>query len=283
MKRVFGPQFIPPPTTQDAPWLIPFEVGAAKGIYGTGTVNKFGINEDIDDVELTVYQAHSVGGPIRAALSQANLSSVYISSGNVLDVGQLYTVQGLDANWDFQSVDVNLGAIAGGGGGSGTETVLVGEVGNWVRVFRAFNASSSPTSGIVYIHKDSDAGSDGVPDGLPFSLLTVVTAGFEQTLMAFYTVPRGHDAFITYLHLSNMGKGTDPVTFKLRIISPPGTTSRVEYVHALQAFGSIPLKFEPPIRVTEMSDIEVTAVSNPNAGQGVTANFGILQLPNDYP
>ena len=143
-------------------------------------VEKFGANYNIGTLT-DPQDIWSAGGTYTFLAAAATL---YASSSDDGDTATI-NIQGLDANWNLQTVTVDL-----------TGQTQVAISGTWLRVFRVYNADSAVTAGIVYIAED--AGVDitaGKPD-----TASLIKAQFEvapqQTLMAIYTVPNGYTAYM---------------------------------------------------------------------------------------
>jgi hypothetical protein len=142
-------------------------VGAAAGsVVGDASIYKFGFNQEVQDSEETVWE---VGGLYTYPTSAIPMTVT--SSAAATDNGVQITVQGLDANYDEQSVTVTL---AGAGTFTTTETFL--------RVFRAFVSGSQEPTGSITI-------SNG---GTTYAYVN----SDNQTLMCLWTVPAGHTAYL---------------------------------------------------------------------------------------
>jgi hypothetical protein len=142
-------------------------IGAASGsIVGDASVYKFGFNQVIQDVEETVWE----GGGLYTYPTSA-LPMTVISSAGATDNGVEITVQGLDANYNEQSVTVTL---AGAGTFTTTET--------FIRVFRAYVSGSQEPTGNISITNG----------GTTYAFVN----GDYQTQMCLWTVPAGYTAYL---------------------------------------------------------------------------------------
>lgn len=258
-------------------WIspVPFPSAAALGRNGVDTQLKFGRSVDIDNVEETVWQTTSMGsgtGPARYADNQTAAYTLWIS-GSAGNDAMTITVHGLDASWDFQSVDVVLGTPS-------TTAVKVGTDNNWLRTYRAFNTSSSAITGILYLQKDSTV-TAGVPDDIPNDLITILTSDYDQTMMVGWTVPDGKAYLMKSFCYSNLGVGgSDPVTFNLRAAGE-GTTSRVQLQMIAAAGADNCVLLDPPRMFTARTDLEITAKSTGvGSNQTVSAHFNGEIHPN---
>ena len=155
-----------------------FSISASMGgVKGVSCINKFGRNRDVDGAE-DIWG----GGDIAAASSeytyQAAAGIHYISSSTAGAVD--IEVQGLDANWDPQTVTVTLAS---------TTKTQIGTGETFIRIFRAKNVGATDLAGIVFIYED-DTVSAGVPD-TNTKIKAVINGSDNQTLMAMYTIPNG--------------------------------------------------------------------------------------------
>lgn len=142
-------------------------------------IRKYGENNAVADG--TYEEIWSYGGSYNWL---ASASTLYLSSSGVADA-QAITVQGLDANYEYQSVEVNLSGVT-----------FVPLPGTWTRVFRAFNSDTTEFAGVVYISSNNtDAGADGIPD-VTTAIHATIPVDDQQTQMAIYTVPAGRVAVL---------------------------------------------------------------------------------------
>ena len=101
---------------------------------------------------------------------------VNIERNNVADEGHTVTVQGLDADYNFQEEEIVI---------SGTDTI-------GTKLFRRVNRAFCTDDGSTNTGDiDIEAGAAGG------TTVARITAGKGQTLMAVYTVPAGYTAYIT--------------------------------------------------------------------------------------
>lgn len=183
--------------TYDSPPELPLSARIDMGkISGWSQVHKFGHNPTVTTTE-DIWDCPDLNaaGNVTYPFPDAAVS-LYVTSNDEADAGLEVTIVGLDANWNEQTVAVDLGADAGSGG---TAAAAVGTADNWMRVFRAYNTESAGTAyaGDIYIHTDDDpSGDDGEPD-LPLTqLLACISAGHGQTEMAIYTIPNGYTGLL---------------------------------------------------------------------------------------
>jgi len=149
-------------------------IQAAKGSFGKA-IYKFGFNTAISTAEETVWDG---GGVYTYPASAAVASLVSASAADDLTGtgAQKVTVEGLDANWKFQSVEVDM---------DGTSAVATTET--WRRIYRAYVTQAG--SGEV------NAGNITISTG--GTTRAQISADQGQTLMAVYTVPDNLTGYVT--------------------------------------------------------------------------------------
>ena len=195
-------------------------------------------------------------------------STLYISSSNTND-DQTYEVQGLDANWNMQTVEVTLNGFN-----------FVALSGTWRRVFRAKNISGTNSAGDVYISDDNtDVGADGIPDDAT-NIKAKVLAGNNQTNMAIYTIPFGFKGYLTGWYASLLrASGTTAVASDMDIFRRDnGSVFRSTHPAGIQNTGSgrHHYDFDYPLELPAKSDIEVRG--QPTANADISAGFTILLI-----
>ena len=227
-------------------------------VPGTSCVNKFGLGT-VTGTEEIWDAADTVGD----YTYMTTASTLYISSDDAGD-GQVYEVQGLDANLELQVVEVTA---------SGFNFVALDET--WLRVFRAKNLGTTDNAGNIYISDDNtDAGGDGVPDTLA-NVKAQIGIGNNQTLMAIYTVPAGKTAYMTHWGAS-VGKGDD-VTITL-VVRPFGGVFQVkDHKDLYQTIAE--REFAPYLKILEKEDIALKGAIGAAGGQA-SGSFDLILVDN---
>jgi hypothetical protein len=193
--------------------------------------------------------------------------SIYASSSSTADV-QLIEVQGLDANWAPQTVNVTL---------SGQTPVEV--AGTWFRVFRAMNRGSVTLAGDVYF-AESDTYTTGVPN-TPSRWKAKILSQANQTLMAMYTVPAEQYGYISNVYSTIYQIGSNPAqTEKAGIqtlrVRPFGEVFQAKIVHDISNTNlHMRHHYDIPLEVGSQVDIEL-AVINVSDNTTLSGGFEIL-------
>ena len=248
-----------------------FFLEVAKGtVLGHKSVQKFGRNEEIDtgtDPE----DIWTYGG----LYTYNDTPSIqYISSSNALDIGMEITVQGLDENYNEQSVIVLLN-------GQAQTQIGTGEL--FVRVFRAFNSGPIEFAGNVLIYDDTVA---SVTLGVPSPSTSVkaeIRAADQQTYMALYTVPAGKTAYFMQ-HSSDIIKANSSAQNSLLDIRIRefGSVFRSRQLDGLTTNGSsaFDFVFTLPERIPEKSDIRMQVRTVTTNDMGVSSTFVLMLIDN---
>jgi len=237
-----------------------FFLQVSKGaIRGHSSIDKFGINEDVD-TGTTPEDVWGGGGTY--SYYPTSEESVQISSDSASDAAagigaRTVQVQGLDANWAVATEVVTL---------DGTNTVDLET--DFIRVFRMIvtsAGSSNTNAGTITLQGSTDTAA-------------VILAGQGQTQQAIYTVPGGHTG---YLHKWYAG------------LSKTGPAREAQFTYQVRAFGQIYVvkgdlvasnvgstlverKFQCPVVIPEKSDIKVVCESVSANDTGVFAGFDIV-------
>lgn len=174
----------------------------AKGsVTGHSQINKFGFAEAVNTGSHQVIWdgLSDVAGYPDADYTWPSdtAATFYVASSDNGDT-QVYEVQGLDANFVAQTVEVTAAG--------NTVTALSG---TWTRVFRIKNKGATDNAGRVYV-TNADDHTAGVPD-VDANIKAMVSVANNQTLMALYTVPAACTAYLTSVYAS-CGKGEDFIT-----------------------------------------------------------------------
>lgn len=232
----------------------PWELQVSRGqIAFHKRLLKFGYNALINDTEETIWE----GGGIYSYPSSALAMTVTSASG-ATDNGVKITIQGLDADYNEQSVEVTL---AGSGTATTTET--------FIRVFRAFVSGSTAPVGAITIANG----------GTTYAYIN----GDNQTLMALWTVPAGYTAYLVQTDVTVMTEANNKFG-KVRVITrEPGGVFRTQDNFSANNI-DIVRSYAYPLPIPEKTDIEFRGIaSSSNALLQVSATFEIIYIENEIP
>lgn len=248
----------------------PFDLQVARGqVAFHETQFKFGFNPDIDDSLETIWAE----GGLYSYLSAASVLKISSSSANDASAGtgaRTITISGLDANYDEISESVTL---------NGQTAVNTTQA--FLRVFRMIvdtAGSGGQNAGVIY------AGTGTVTSGVPANKYGTIAVGDNQTLMCFWTVPRGYTAYLYQLDISMNTEVANKYGTVSIVARPEGGVFNVKDKFALSQ-DIIHQEFKHPIKFAEKTDLEVRAIaSSSNADLAVSAGLDIVYIQNrPYP
>lgn len=246
-----------------------WEIGAGE-IGRFSCINKFGRNPDVD-MGTAPEDIWSQGGTYTYLTAAA---AMFLSSSNGGDTVNI-TVQGLDTNWDFKEETVAL---------TGQTQVVI--PGTYIRVFRAFNASSNMDTGQgtdllgdVYI-AETDTLTGGVPDTAT-KIKAKIDQLFQQTHMTHYSIARWHTGYLTkgYMTMNSGNQGATILDFAMRQF---GGVFRSQFVLGVDESASSTFQYEYPVPqiILAKTDIKVVAVSVGKDNTDISAGFQVILEDN---
>jgi len=248
----------------------PFDLQVARGqVAFHETQFKFGFNSDIDDSLETVWAE----GGLYSYLSAASVLKISSSSTDDTSAGtgaRTITISGLDANYDEISESVTLNG-----------QTAVNTTQSFLRVLRLIvdtAGSGGQNAGVIY------AGTGTVTSGVPANKFGTIAVGDNQTLMCFWTVPRGYTAFLYQIDMSMNTEVANKFGTVSLVARPEVGVFNVKDKFALSQ-DIIHQEFKHPIKFAEKTDLEVRAIaSSSNANLAVSAGLDIVYIQNrPYP
>ena len=248
----------------------PFDLQVARGqVAFHETQFKFGFNPDIDDSLETIWAE----GGLYSYLSAASVLKISSSSTDDTSAGtgaRTITISGLDANYDEISESVTLNG-----------QTAVNTTQSFLRVFRIIVStagSGGQNAGVIY------AGTGTVTSGVPANKYGTIAVGDNQTLMCFWTVPRGYTAFLYQIDISMNTEVANKFGTVSLVARPNGGVFNVKDKFALSQ-DIIHQEFRHPVKFEEKTDLEVRAIaSSSNANLAVSAGLDIVYIQNrPYP
>lgn len=236
--------------------VINIGLETAKGsVIGHKRISKFGYNADIDTAaEEDVWTA---GGTYTFPSDSGE--SIEAVSTSVADTLEL-TVEGLDANFDEQSILVTL---------TGTTPVAVS--GTWTRINRAFNSNGTLYVGVITVENTANT-----------LVYAEVPIADQQTNMMIWTVPRGFSAFIIDFAatMNKTGGASANAIFRLRM-RQFGKIFRTAVRFGLLKGGAsiLAIPVSAPGLIPEKTDIKMSVSVDAN-DTDVSARLGIIYIEN---
>ena len=210
-------------------------------LHGAGFIDKFGYNPTVGSNLETVWS----GSNIYTYITTAG-TAVATSSNTAADNGGTVLVQGLDANYDEVSETITIGGAAG--------SVL------FHRVYRASLTTATT----------ADTNSGDITVTVDTKSAAIIPAGYGQTLMALYTVPRRKTGFLFQLDVGN--SKTTELEVSVVIRNAVGVWQTKAFVTTRDGF--IEKNFHIPLTIPQLCDIEVRVKGS--ATSAVSAGFELV-------
>ena len=239
----------------------------ARGLVtGLTQVNKFGANPDS-----AVNATEDVwdGGGTYVFPTTADITHLRQAVDQAAMRGAIIQVQGLDTNWALTVQDVVLDAA---------NTTTPVELGTALK--RAFRMKVQAN---VVANQNIELRNVG--GGTTYAL---IRAGFNQTLMAIYTIPAGKTAYMMQYYADNTVttiRAPDSVEINLWMADrASGYEFQIKHQRGipLQGDGFNHL-FMPPMKITEKTDIKISASVVGSVGEDGNphAGFDLILVDND--
>jgi len=129
-------------------------------------------------------------------------ATLYIGSSSASDIAVTVTVEGLDANWDYQKVEVALDGTDPQADQVAVITVSGSET--WIRVNRAWVSGATAAVGNVYVADEVPGtwGAGGLP-GTIGNTVAYISIADQQTMQAIYSVPNDQVGALVSWDVSN--------------------------------------------------------------------------------
>lgn len=240
------------------PYLFDIAEGKVTNHY---SLNKFGYNSDVGAVEETVWEESAVYSYLTSAtvlkISSSDVDDTAIGTG-----ARTVSIYGLDANYDEIDETITMNGR--------TE---VNSVNSYLRIFRMRVMTVGTTGwneGTIY------AGTGAVVAGVPANKYATIAVGHSQSLMALWTVPNAHTAYMTHLFASTgvVGKVTEMLLY---IRTEDGVFQIKRRYHIVS--GVVDRTFTLPLRVEAKSDIEIRGIAVAGGG-AISASFDLWYEAN---
>jgi hypothetical protein len=221
---------------------------------GYSVVHKFGANFDIDNNSEpeTVW----TGGGLYPWSSLETAQTIYCISTSASDTGTL-EIQGLDEDYNVQTETVTL-----------TGTTAVTTTNTFLRIYRMVYTDTSDNVGTLTARVTSGTG----------TVVAQVDAGFNQTLMAIYTVPADYTAYILCGDFSVQKSKDSQIMLYQRPVGGIFTIA-----HMAEVFESTyRYDFPVPLAMPEKTDLDIRADNVESNNTRVTSNFTMILVQNSH-
>jgi hypothetical protein len=231
---------------------------AAGRVVDKFAVNKFGSNTNV--VKETREDVWG-GGGIYQYPTTADITHLSQKVDQIAMRGAGIEILGLDINWNLVTQTIPLDAA--------NTTTLVALTTPLLRVFRMKIDANVVGSEIISVHNAAN--------NIDYA---VITPDYNQTLMAMYTVPAGHTAYMTKVYadvVESTGKEPKSTEFNLWVKDNVN-----DYAFQLKSARGVPKagsaitgEFSPYLRIAEKSDIKISAFCSDEDGH-VHAGFDLI-------
>ena len=223
---------------------IPFGLSIQRGdVNNFQGIQKFGYNSSVGTSFETIWD----GGGDYTFITSAGTATATSSDTSSDNTGTV-EIQGLDSNYDLATETLTIGGSAGST--------------SFIRVFRA-------------VIKTANTGTSNVGDiTITVSSTTVakITAGYGQSLMAIYTVPRKYNAYILQLDVGSSKDLENEIRLITKEISNGDVFNTKAFITTRGGF--VEKNYVVPIKVSEKTDIEIIAKAS--ATSAVSAGFEFI-------
>ena len=224
---------------------FPLGLSIQKGLVQNFTgISKFGLNTAVGS---SAFETIWDGNNTYTYPSSAGTATA-TSSDTASDNTGTVEIQGLDSNYDLATETLTIGGSAGST--------------SFIRVFRAtMKTANTGTANVGTIT-------------ITVSSTTVaqIRAGYGQTLMCIYTVPRKHNAYLVQLDVGSSKDLENEIRFITKEISNGNVWRTKGFITTRGGF--IEKNYAVPIVIEEKTDIELIAKAS--ATSAVSGGFELF-------
>jgi len=222
---------------------MPFGLGVQKGLVTNYSgLHKFGLNTAVGSSFETIWDGNNTYTyPSSSGTATATSSDTDDNTGTV-------EIQGLDSNYDLATETLTIGGSAG--------------TTNFIRVFRA-------------IMKTANTGNTNVGTiTITVSSTTVaqIRAGYGQTLMCVYTIPRKFNAFLMQIDVGSSKDLENEIRFIVKDISNGNVWNTKAFITTRGGF--IEKNYVVPVTIPEKTDIEL--IGKASATSSISGGFELI-------
>jgi hypothetical protein len=226
----------------------PFGLGLQQGLVNRFSgIHKFGLNTAVGSSFETIWDGNNLYTYASAGTATATSSDADDNTGTV-------EIQGLDENYDLATETLTIG------GSAGSTT--------FSRVFRAFMKTANT----------GDANVGDITITVSSTTVAKIQAGYGQTLMCVYTVPRNYVAYLMQIDVGSSKDLENEIRFITKEISNGNVWNTKAFVTTRGGF--IEKNYIVPVKIQEKTDIELQGKAS--ATSAISAGFElILQDKNE--
>ena len=222
----------------------PFGLALQKGeINRFGGIHKFGLNTAVGTSFETIWD----GNNTYTYPSSAGTATVTSSNTSADNAGTV-EVEGLDANYDVATETITIGGSAGST--------------SFIRVYRA-------------VMKTANTGNANVGDitiTVSSTAVAKIQAGYGQSLMCVYTVPRNHIAYLMQIDIGSSKDLENEIRFITKEISNGNVWNTRAFITTRGGF--MEKNYVIPVKISEKTDIELIAKAS--ATSSISGGFELV-------
>ena len=222
----------------------PFGLALQKGeINRFGGIHKFGLNTAVGTSFETIWD----GNNTYTYPSSAGTATV-TSSDTSADNDGTVEVEGLDANYDVAKETITIGGSAGST--------------SFIRVYRVVMKTANTGNanvGVITVTVSS-------------TTVAKIQAGYGQTLMCVYTVPRNHIAYLMQIDIGSSKDLENEIRFITKEISNGNVWNTRAFITTRGGF--MEKNYVIPVKISEKTDIELIAKAS--ATSSISGGFELV-------
>ena len=224
--------------------VFPFGITVSRGLVEDFSgIQKFGYNSSVGTSFETIWDG---GGDYTFITSAGTATATSSDTGS--DNGGTVEIQGLDSNYDLASETLTIGGSAG--------------TTSFIRVFRAIMKSANTGNanvGTITITVSSTS-------------VAIIQPTYGQTLMAIYTVPRNHNAYLVQLDVGSSKDLENEIIFRIKAIDNGNTWNTRSFITTRGGFTE--KNYHVPEIIEGKTDIEMRAKSS--ATSSISGGFELF-------
>ena len=224
--------------------FAPIGLSIQRGNVGNFSgVHKFGLNDSVGSGAFeTVWDGNNTYTyPSSSGTATATSSDTDDNTGTV-------KIFGLDSNYDFAEETLTIGGSAG--------TI------NFIRVFRA----------VMITANTGTANVGTITITVSTTTVAQIRAGYGQTLMCVYTIPRNYNAYLMQIDLGSSKDLENEIRFISKAIDNGNVWNTRAFITTRGGF--IEKNYAVPVKFTEKTDLELVAKAS--ATSSVSAGFELI-------
>jgi hypothetical protein len=224
---------------------VPFGLSVQKGLINNfDGVHKFGLNTAVGTSFETIWDGNNTYTyPSSAGTATAT------SSDTASDNTGTVKIFGLDSNYDLAEETLTIGGSAGST--------------SFIRVFRAFMVSANTGTGNVGV----------ITITVSSTTVAQIRAGYGQTLMCVYTVPRKYNAYLMQIDVGSSKDLENEIRFITKKINGVGSVFTTKAFITTRG-GFVEKNYAVPVKIEEKTDIEL--IGKASATSAISGGFELI-------